>query len=298
MTDPAIDACQPAPDLAGARITVIGLGATGLPIALRLADRGAAVTGVELRAERRAEAARAGLTVVADWATAGPAEVVILQVTTAEQVAGLLADGLAAAVAGATLVLMSTVGPEAARESAGVAAAAGAAFVDVPFTGGVERARQGGLNLFVSGAADDLRPVRSVLAALGSAVDCGPVPGDGQSYKMVNQLLTSVHICAAAEALALADRLGLDVAKAYAAVSQGAGRSWLLSDRGPRMLADDPPNVSSLAIFIKDSALVARAAEAAGLDAGLIRAAAARYARAAELGLADQDDSRVIRAYD
>lgn len=171
--------------------------------------------------------------------------------------------------------------------------------VDVPFTGGIDRARAGELNLFVAGDPRDLDRVRPILDALGNAVECGPAVGAGQSFKLVNQLLTSVHICAAAEALALADALGLDQARAFEAVVGGAGRSWLLSDRGPRMLQGEAaPMVSSLAIFIKDSALVAEAAARAGLDARLISAAAQVYARAAELGLADQDDSQVIRAYE
>lgn len=283
-----------------ARITVIGLGATGLPIALRLAESGFDVTGTEVRPERRSLAADAGLRVEERPDSVAGADVVILQVTTPDQVERLLAGGLASAMpAGSTLVLMSTVGPEPARAYAEQARSAGVRLVDVPFTGGVDRARAGELNLFVAGDPTDLAPVRPVLAALGSQAECGDAVGDGQSYKMVNQLLTSVHICAAAEALALADRLGLDPARAFEAVASGAGRSWLLSDRGPRMLqGNDAPTVSSLAIFIKDSALVAEAAEAVGLDGRLIRAAAEVYARAAELGLADADDSQVIRAYD
>lgn len=280
------------------RITVIGLGATGLPIALRLADSDFAVTGVEINAERRAAACAEGLP-LADLPAAADADVVILQVTNAAQIEGLLGDGLLAVMrTGATLILMSTVGPEAARGFADRAREAGVAFVDVPFTGGVDRGRNGELNLFVAGGSADLDRVRPVLAALGSHVECGESVGDGQSFKMVNQLLTSVHICAAAEALALAKSLGLDPGKAFRAVEAGAGSSWLLSDRGPRMLQDDPAYVSGLAIFIKDSALVAGAAVGAGLDAPLIRAAAERYARAAELGLAEADDSQVIRTYD
>lgn len=281
-------------------VTLIGLGATGLPIALRLAEVGFDVTGVEIRPERREVAAAAGLRVAERLESAASADAVILQVTTPDQVEQLLADGLAEAMRpGATLVLMSTVGPEPARSYAEQARAAGVALVDVPFTGGVDRAREGGLNLFVSGDPTDLAPVRPLLAALGEQVECGDAVGHGQSYKMVNQLLTSVHISAAAEALALADRLGLNPVRAFEAVSTGAGRSWLLTDRGPRMLQrENAPHVSSLAIFIKDSALVAQAAEQAGLDARIIRAAAEVYARAADLGLADEDDSQVIRAYD
>ena len=97
----------------------------------------------------------------------------------------------------------------------------------------------------------------------------GDKPGDGQALKTVNQLLCGVHIAAAAEALALADALGLDPAKRLEALEAGAAASFMLANRGPRILeayADDGAEVlSRLDIFVKDMGIVSKAARAAGL---------------------------------
>ena len=69
---------------------------------------------------------------------------------------------------------------------------------------------------------------------------------------MVHQLLSSVHIFCAAEALALAAKAGLDVEQMYQIVNGAAGASWMFADRGKRMIAEGEPDVkSALNIFIK-----------------------------------------------
>ena len=85
----------------------------------------------------------------------------------------------------------------------------------------------------------------------------GEAPGDGQKVKLVNQLLCGVHIAAAAEALAFADALGLDARACWEVLRDGAAASFMLDDRGERMLdeAFEPPK-SALDIFVKDMGLV------------------------------------------
>lgn len=79
---------------------------------------------------------------------------------------------------------------------------------------------------------------------------------------MVNQHLCSVHIAGAAEALSLARSLGLDPVTVLRLVEKGAAGSWMLSDRGPRIVAGTDVEVTSaINIFVKDSGLVASAGE-------------------------------------
>jgi 3-hydroxyisobutyrate dehydrogenase len=96
-----------------------------------------------------------------------------------------------------------------------------------------------------------------VLDLLASkVVVVGPRPGDGQSMKTVNQLLCGVHIVAAAEALALAAGLGLDLPMVLDALSDGAAASFMLANRGPRIAeaikGGNPDVLSAVAIFDKD----------------------------------------------
>jgi 3-hydroxyisobutyrate dehydrogenase/putative dehydrogenase len=137
-----------------------------------------------------------------------------------------------------------------------------------------------------------------VLDPIGNVREVGGDVGAGQAIKVVNQHLCATHIVAAAEALALAGALGLDQRQVLSLVEQGAAGSFMLSDRGPRMLAGTAVEVASaIGIFVKDSGLVADAARSVSAHIPLLEVARARYELAAEAGLAARDDSRVIETY-
>lgn len=282
-----------------APVVFVGLGAIGTPMAQRVAGAGFAVTGVDPFEAARERAAAAGIAAVGSIADAPAEGAVVVMVATPEQLDALVAEALAAGVAaGRTWIVMSTVGPDAVTRAGAALRQAGAAVVDAPVTGGVARATTGELIVFASGADAALASVADVLAPLGAVRVVGGELGQGQAIKVVNQHLCSVHIVAAAEALALGESLGLDKAAVLDLVGGGAAGSWMLADRGPRMLlGTDAPVTSTIGIFVKDSGLVAEAAEAVGAEVPVLAAARARYLQAAEAGLERRDDSRVIETY-
>jgi 3-hydroxyisobutyrate dehydrogenase len=285
-------------------VAVLGLGAMGLPMAARLAESGA-VRAFE-PAEARAAAARAaGIAVAATPAEAvAGIDVAVLAVRTAEQAEACLfgPDGAAGGLAAGTVaVLTSTVGRDAAIALAGRLEQHAIELVDLPVSGGPVRARAGDLVAFAGGRAETLERVRPVVDRLASTlVVVGPRVGDGQAMKTVNQLLCGVHIAAAAEALLLAQRLGLDPAAALEGVSAGAAASFMLGNRGPRIveaLAGDQPEVlSRIDIFVKDLGIVEAAARPLGLELEVAGAAARLFARADGRGQGADDDSTVVRA--
>jgi 3-hydroxyisobutyrate dehydrogenase len=171
--------------------------------------------------------------------------------------------------------------------------------VDAPVSGGPTRAGAGDL-LIVVGASDEAYAVaQPVLDQLASTVEqMGSSPGDGQAMKTVNQLLCGVHIAAAAEALALAQALGLDQAQALRTLQSGAAASFMLGDRGPRMLqahSDDDVEVRSrLDIFVKDLGIVSRAAQETDCATPVSSAAEHLFRIGRAHGLAARDDSAVI----
>src|SRR5699024_2684530 len=134
--------------------------------------------------------------------------------------------------------------------------------VDAPVSGGAARAAQGDLLVMVGGAQTDVETIRPVLDALAShAPVVGTRPGDGQRFKIVNQLLCGVHIAADGEALALADSMCLDLKQVHAVLGTGAAASFMFGDRGQRMVDGDFDDVrSALTIFVKDMGLVSEAA--------------------------------------
>ena len=281
-------------------VTFVGVGAIGNPMARRLAAAGFPVVGVDPGAAGREAVQRAGLPAVAEIAAAPPGDVVIVMVATGGQLLDTVRAAVSAhPVTGQTWVIGSTVGPRAAAEAGEALLAAGADVVDAPVTGGVPGAEQGTLRILAAGRPDVLDSLGDLFAVLGEVRVVGEQPGQGQAMKVVNQLCSSVHLAAAAEAVAFAARLGVDPARAVEVVSGGSGASWFMDERGPRMAT--PPAADDvrtrLAILAKDNALVVAEAERCGAHVPLALAAAQQYQRAAEQGLLELDDSQIVQTY-
>ncbi|TDD56071.1 NAD(P)-dependent oxidoreductase [Saccharopolyspora elongata] len=289
------------PETSATRVAVIGLGAMGLPMATHLAPA-FPVTVFDIDAGRRAQLAAAGATEATTPAqAAGNADVVLLAVRDQQQVEAALFGENGAAEAlnpGAVVVLTSTVGPDAARETAARLAESGARLVDAPVSGGPNRAGNGDLLIVISGDEDSLDVARPVLDRLASTLtEIGREPGDAQALKAINQLLAGVHIAAAAEAVAMARALGLDPATVIDSLGKGAAGSFMLADRGPRMIeayGDGAEVRSRLDIFVKDMGIVAGIAKQAHVPTPLASAAQQLYLLGERAGLGGSDDSSVV----
>jgi 3-hydroxyisobutyrate dehydrogenase len=284
------------------RVAALGLGSMGSPMAARLLDKHE-VTVFDPAPERVAELVDAGAESAPTPAEAvASSEIVLVAVRDRAQLEAAL-EGPDGALAGmreaATVVLTSTVGPDLVRELAQRLDERGFGLVDAPVSGGPARAAEGELLIMVGADPQQLERVRPVLERLAARIEhVGDQPGDGQALKAVNQLLCGVHIAAAAEALALARGLGLDAERALSALEQGAAASFMLSDRGRRMLEDDPPVRSRLDIFVKDMGIVLDVARRRGVPLPVAGAAEQLYALALKAGLGGEDDSTLVRMLD
>ena len=278
----------------------IGLGAMGGPMAVLVAQAGYQVRAFDLAAQRARSLEGQGITPAASaLEAANGADVLALMVATPEQADAVLFgdDALAASLRPGTVVLlMATVGPAAVVSLAQRLEPAGVEVVDAPVSGGTARAATGDLLMMVSGTERALAVVRPLLDVMASrAAIVGSQPGDGQKVKLVNQLLCGVHIAAAGEALAFAEALGLDAKATWEVLRSGAAASFMLDDRGSRMVDDDGGEVrSALDIFVKDMGLVMEAARANTYAAPLAAAAEQLYLRGRRAGLGRRDDSSVI----
>ncbi|MCS3494658.1 3-hydroxyisobutyrate dehydrogenase [Arthrobacter sp. JUb119] len=285
------------------KVAVLGLGAMGLPMATRLATK-LEVNGFDISAERMALASQSGITTYASAREAVTgADALLLAVRNGEQLDAVLfgEQGVAGQLkAGAVVILTSTVGLEAVPATAKRLAELGLGLVDAPLSGGPVRAGEGDLLIVVGAEPAQLEKVRPVLELLASTLSIvGDKPGDGQALKTVNQLLCGVHIAAAAEALALADKLGLDQATTLEALQAGAANSFMLGNRGPRMLEayseDGAEVLSRLDIFVKDMGIVTSAARSLHLSTPVASAAEQLYLLGEAHELAAADDSAVIK---
>jgi 3-hydroxyisobutyrate dehydrogenase/putative dehydrogenase len=282
------------------RVGWLGLGAMGAPMAACLARSGHLVRGYDLQPERVSALAADGVQGAESIAAAiDNADVAAVMVATADQAGQVLfgQSGVASALPrGSIVIIMSTVGPDFVVSAAERLAGSGIPVVDAPVSGGVQRAGDGDLLIMPSGASGPVARVRPLLDALArKAPVVGPLPGDGQRMKLVNQLLCGVHIAAAAEALAFAESIGLDPATCWNVLRHGAAASFMLDERGARMIAGEfSEALSAMDIFVKDMGLVGSAARHAGAFVPLAAAARQLYDRGHDLGLGQLDDSAVI----
>ncbi len=277
----------------------IGLGAMGRPMAARLLDSGHQVIGYDVApAAVAALGDRAGAAGSPAEAGTGVDVLAVMVATAAQADDVLFGDGGAAPALreGAVVLIMATIGPAAVEQIAARLAVQGVQVVDAPVSGGVARATTGELLIMVSGAEDALATVRPLLDAMASkAPVVGAEPGEGQKVKLVNQLLCGVHIAAAAEALAYAEAMGLDAEACWDVVRHGAAASFMLDDRGERMVHGAGDQVrSAMDIFVKDLGLVLAAARQNVYPAPLASVAEQLFLTGRRAGMGSVDDSRLI----
>lgn len=282
-------------------IAFVGLGAMGAEMAEGLVRAQNRVVGFDRRAEAIARLEAAGGHGAASAADAArDADVLVLMVVNAEQAEQVLfeAGALDALAPGGTVIVMSTCAPERIAAMAGRVEATGRGFVDAPVSGGVTGASSGTLTIMASATNGVFEKVRGVLKTMGSNLyHLGEKPGQGAAMKVVNQLLCGVHIAAAAEALAFAERSGIDPGQALEILSGSAAQSWMLKARGPRMVAYDGVVTSAVDIFVKDLGLVLGAGTAARMGLPIAAAAHQQFLAASGMGVGGRDDSQVVEVY-
>jgi 2-hydroxy-3-oxopropionate reductase len=222
------------------RIGFIGLGIMGRPMAHNLLAAGYPLT-VHSRSPGpvdglvEAGAARAGSS--AEVARASDVVITMLPDTPDVELVLLGPGGVHEGTAGGSLVLdMSTIDPGPTRAVATRFAELGVAMLDAPVSGGERGAIDGTLSVMVGGEPDAFERARPILGVLGSSVVHVGLSGAGQVCKAANQLVVAATIEAVAEALALAERSGVDAAKVREALLGGFAGSKILEVHGRRML--------------------------------------------------------------
>lgn len=247
------------------RIGFIGLGIMGRPMAANLIKAGfppvvwnRSRPGIDACVELGATAAPS------PRAVAGQSDVLITIVTDSADVREVLldgpdpaADGLAP---GSVVIDMSTISPAVTRDIAAELGARGVQMLDAPVSGGDSGAKAGTLSIMVGGDAAVLDRCRPVLEAMGKTIThCGP-NGAGQSVKLCNQVAIAGALVGVCEALALAQKSGVDPNTMLEAISGGAAGSWQLSNLGPKIVARDFAPGFMVGLMQKDLRLALEAA--------------------------------------
>jgi len=281
-------------------VGIIGVGSMGLGMALRLLDRGHAVRVRDIDPARERLAQARGASVHADAAAvARGSDALIVAVVDAAQTRQVLlgnAGALQGLARGAAVLLCPTIAPQDVEALAAALARCGVDAIDAPMSGGPQRARDGSMSLMVACDEEVYRRWQGLLADLSSQLfHVGTQPGAGARTKLVNNLLAAINLAGAAEALALAQRVGLDPAATLAVIEASSGQSWIGSERLRRALSGDPAVGAQLALLAKDSTLALALARSASVEVPMGRAAQNLFAAACAQGLARHDDSVLWR---
>ncbi|MBB1649423.1 L-threonate dehydrogenase [Delftia sp. UME58] len=283
-------------------VGVIGLGAMGAGMAQSLRRTGHHVHVHDIRPEAAATFAAEGGTACATLADmAAACSIIVSVVVNARQTEAVLfgEGGIAAELRpGSVFVMCSTVDPRWSVALEARLQAQGVHYIDAPISGGAARAASGQMTMMTAGRPEAYAACEGVLDAMAAKVyRLGDSAGAGSKVKIINQLLAGVHIAAAAEAMALGLREGVDAAALYEVITQSAGNSWMFENRMAHVLAGDYTPLSAVDIFVKDLGLVLDTARHSTFPLPLASTAHQMFMQASTAGHGREDDSAVIKIF-
>lgn len=222
------------------RVGFVGLGVMGGPMAGHLVSKGFNTVVWNRSPEKAAPLQAAGASVASSLAElAAACEVIMLCVNRTEDVVQCLEAMLPHAKPGTLFVDHSTISPEGAKEIHRRVAEAGCAFVDAPITGGSMGAQKGQLTIFCGGNPSDVERAMPYLQAYAKRAEYVGEAGAGQMMKMANQIAVGGALMALCEAMAFADKAGLELTQTRDLLAGGAAGSWAFDNYGPKILARD-----------------------------------------------------------
>lgn len=208
------------------------------------------------------------------------------------------ADGiLANAESGTVVIDMTTSSPLLAEKIYNEAKSKGLSSLDAPVSGGDVGAKNGTLSIMVGGDEETFNQVLPIFQAMGQQIVYQGKASSGQHTKMANQITIAGGMLGVCEALAYADRAGLNMETMLKSISSGAAGSWSLSNYAPRMLKGDFAPGFYVKHFIKDMTIALESANEMGLLTPGLALAKERYEELAAMGFGDAGTQALYKLY-
>ncbi len=281
-------------------VAIVGVGNMGGAMALNLLSKGWVVQVCDVDgAKVQSLVARGAIAHETPALTAANGVATIVCVVDAAQCEDVLfgAQGLTSVMQpGQVVLLCPTLAPQDVESLAQRLAERGIAVLDAPMSGGPVRAREGTMSLMVAGEDAVFTRMAPLLSALSSQVfRISARVGDGARTKLVNNLAAGINLVGAAEVLALARAMGLDLVATLDVIEQSSGQSWIGSERMRRAIAGDLAPRAHMTLLEKDTWLAVQAAQAVGFAGPLGAAARDVFAQASAAGLAELDDAALLQ---
>ncbi len=276
-------------------VGMIGLGIMGSAMSSNLVKAGFEVLGFDPVSARRGELKRAGGHAAKSGRdVAGRSPIIITSMPSADALASVSAEIAAAGSRGQIVIETSTLPIEVKQAARKRLAAAGITLLDCPLSGTGAQARVKDVVVYASGGRNAFRKCIPVFEGFARAhYLIGPF-GDGSKMKFIANLLVAIHNVAAAEAMVLGIKAGLDPALVLKVISTGAGTSRMLEVRGPMMVKGDYSDATmKVAIWQKDMKIIGEYARSIDCPTPLFLASAPFYTAAMAMGRANEDTASV-----
>jgi len=281
------------------KLGFIGLGIMGAPMAGQLIKTGNQVF-VHTRGKVRPEITEAGATLCKTAKeVAENAEIIFIMVPDTPDVEAVLfsENGVAAGLSkGKAVVDMSSISPMATKTFAEKINALGCEYLDAPVSGGEVGAKAASLTIMVGGTGEGFARVKPFFELMGKNITLIGKNGDGQTCKVVNQIIVALNIAAVSEALVFASKAGADPAKVRSALMGGFAASRILEVHGERMIKRTFNPGFRIKLHQKDLSLALAGARELGVSLPQTAGAAQLMQACAANGLADLDHSALVKA--
>lgn len=281
------------------RVGFIGLGLMGEPMAKNILKNGFDLTVYNRTASKTKASKKLGAKVASNPAdVARISDIVITMVTGPADVSQVIfgKKGIATgAKKGLIVIDMSTIGPLSAVEIADKLKVRGIDFLDAPVTGSVLKATSGELTIFIGGKLKTFQKAKPVLQAMGKTLHYMGISGKGQAIKLINNLLVGETITALAEAMRLADYLGLKRAKVADILSEVPAASFFMKLKMPNMVKNKFPTAFSLSNMRKDLSLALKEIDKKKGELPILTLVDKLYKKGISLGLGQEDLSAIIK---
>jgi putative dehydrogenase len=277
-------------------VGMIGLGIMGSAISRNLVERGWRVVGFDIDAAKRAELARAGVTIADDVAqVARDAEIIMTSLPSPAAVVDV-AQAIAGSAQPPRIVAeLSTLTIADKLRFEAILGRAGHIALDCPLSGTGAQAKNRDLIVYASGDSGAIARCTGLFGDFAKqSADLGKF-GNGSRMKFVANHLVAIHNVATAEAMVLAERAGLDAKMVVDLVGPGAGGSRMFQMRAPMMVEGVyEPATMKVSTWKKDMAIIAEFAEDVGCETPLFTLTQPVYTQAMAMGLGDQDTASVF----
>jgi 3-hydroxyisobutyrate dehydrogenase len=290
------------------KISFIGLGHMGAPMARNLLKAGHALTVFDIvKANVDALIAAGAVAAASPQACAAQGEIVITMLPSSPHVKAVYlgADSVLAGVnPGVTLIDCSTIDPHSAREVAAQSLARGNPMADAPVSGGTGGAEAGTLTFMVGGTPEVFERIAPILKHMGkNIVHCG-ASGTGQVAKICNNMLLGITMIGVAEAMNLGASLGIDAKVLAGIINTSSGRCWSSDTYNPFPgVMENVPAARGYTggfgadLMLKDLGLAADAARQAKQSVVMGAAAQQLYQMFSAQGFGGKDFSGIINMY-